>query len=1685
MTELEALIKLLAFQLGENANLRNALVEALLAFMDEERQQKEQPTGRLSYLELLDQIEHQRSQAEQEGKLRLSVALQTLEEQIRDELRQSALALHQELRSGVFAPGKQNLKRVGLDVKDFPVGFPQDINLLTVSENYIKAVKDLHILQNHFPDSLSGLTQKITKEKQLSARWLRDIVLEALSSEPFVKVELAQFHRQYLELIQGQRTVVEQELASIIRETAQLSSSTSLHQLETWLQKYGSLASNVLKELSPAYRKSILKLLLRSRDYTGLEAVIALDPTKKEEKDLFETLMTLRFGESFLDALHAWKTWLRKHIDDAMQRAQTVNFWKLQFSYIPSLLTEHSSASQKKELEISARLQAKLLEELGKTDLKELLERRRSMMTAPEVQILEDAIQEIKAVSTALEFRVEEVVVDETQEESPVLDFGESGEGESELSPFVEGTIEAAVDFAIEGNLLESAIVSAIDKGAETFEERLTVSIGEDEEESRTPKTPPGRSRFFSKRKPLRVEEEPHENIWSEHIFPFVKENLVFVLAPGLIFIGLLLLVFTLWDKAAWIRYGLTPFMIVSVSYALSRIGVWLKGEEIKSDSPIAFIQSVAVFLAPMSLLFVALLSVDPQVSLLVRVLWGIVLSVALLTAWYYIFALAIRTISRKMADIHTYTLLLLNVLLLLLPVSQLTMSPEAVGLNLEGRAIIVAGFYLGFLVLCWSMRRGLGKMMEKEMVSSRIPTVFYSVTCLGTFVLVWGLTHARLLLLPQPHTYAPLLLIFSFLISMIEFQLLDIREQTDRITSLSYAAYFFIGLGVLLSIGHDYVRVVSLLLAGLVWFYQAVKLQDARHFNVSIVILTGAFSVIALVRDFPAPFFPYLTLLVILGLYLVSLTFPHEAVTLLAAGLSPIYMSFAFVVSILWQWAEELPPFPYGIAFALFGIFSLYLGAKTDKLIHVHAGAGYLVAALPYLGSVDMNLYTLEGNTLVFGLAMVGIFWTMVSSGSQNKALRDSRSTVLWNIGILAFCVMCLRVILGESVDFSTNAFLQFQILSGPVIIAGLMLLAGYFTRSYIPVYLALVVLVIIFPEIKDRFDIPMYSGLGSTFSGIGFLMLALVLQTWKHLYQTRDVDLIWRKKTFPFQAENSYYLYATPVVVAAFFLLTRVIFVTYPKNVFWPQMPFGIKTCLAVVLAGTAYHFFSVWFGKTWFSYLGFIAVCFGIIHSCYVGLGTFFDELFLPLFVLAGCVYCESLSVVSSKILLAEKASLINTPFRHLKYFVIWVAALGTYLFYSLYYGQFYGASFFYYWLPLVLYLCVVSGRLAWKKNLWLCIVPVYLLFWQFVTLIATRGDFLPYLLYPQSPFYFSTSLMTLGVVSSFFFFERFVTKEKFRVLSPLLWMSLILLLLFSLLSVAAFYLDPDAFPGLNSQLIIWALVSFVVGRFLNLGPLWLWSAFLIYLVCLSFVDGGNLSFIDRRKTQLYAISHPFTFGCVAIVLSGISLLTARVKWLYEHKFSCRRAQIRLLSPSFLFSVAAYLVVICAFLQATKFDPQFMYRHEWLTVAGLFLSALPALFAAHQLGFSRHFLFGVPYTLAWVALILAVRFHFPQNSWFVHLQTPHLISIGFFGAILTAAITDAVLPCQDRAYRFLKLVVASGVMALIMFTYLTIRDVELLSWQWLITSGMLSLGVGLYFRYLAEKQKGSPQRNAEGKT
>ena len=333
-------------------------------------------------------------------------------------------------------------------------------------------------------------------------------------------------------------------------------------------------------------------------------------------------------------------------------------------------------------------------------------------------------------------------------------------------------------------------------------------------------------------------------------------------------------------------------------------------------------------------------------------------------------------------------------------------------------------------------------------------------------------------------------------------------------------------------------------------------------------------------------------------------------------------------------------------------------------------------------------------------------------------------------------------------------------------------------------------------------------------------------------------------------------------------------------------------------------------------------------------------------------------------------------------------------------------------------------------------------------------------------PQFRFFLSISLIMLTVALAFFYFEKKLERAQFRRISPVLWLVFALLLVYSICLSYIFYTSPASLFRLNIQILIWALVSFIAGRFLNLGLLWLWGIFLLFPFALPSIEG---------YTRTFVAFHPLTLACVGIVLSVLSIVTDRVPVLYEHSYSWPWARKTLFKPVFLFSAASQIVVYLVFAQAAV---NISYRHTWLTVIGLFLAAIPALLVAHSLTFSRQFLFFFPYTTACVGFMLALQFHFPENTWLIHLKMPHLVACGLLGGLFTIVVYELVLKAMNRprpadiAYRAIKYMAASGILLLILYVYFMItRDIDSIAWQRFLTSGILTLSAGLYFRYLIE--------------
>ncbi len=341
-------------------------------------------------------------------------------------------------------------------------------------------------------------------------------------------------------------------------------------------------------------------------------------------------------------------------------------------------------------------------------------------------------------------------------------------------------------------------------------------------------------------------------------------------------------------------------------------------------------------------------------------------------------------------------------------------------------------------------------------------------------------------------------------------------------------------------------------------------------------------------------------------------------------------------------------------------------------------------------------------------------------------------------------------------------------------------------------------------------------------------------------------------------------------------------------------------------------------------------------------------------------------------------------------------------------------------------------------------------------KLITLLAKTKAASADAVLPQSTYFLGIALIVLAVVCAFFYFERNLKKEHYQRLTPLLWLSMALLLVYSSCLSYVFFTSSDTPFRLHIQILVWAAVSFSAGCFLNLTPLWLWGIFLLYPFVALFM---------KEHTRVFVAFHPLTLACMAIILAALSVVTDRFKILYEHAYPWQWAHNAFLKPPSFLSASSQVVIYLLFLQTL--NP--LYRHTWPTITGMFLTVIPALIIMHTLHTSRHFLFYLPYTFACIGFMFALRAHFPEDAWLIHLKDAHLINCGLFITLITTYISEFGLPCQELAYRILKSINAKGIVILTCIVYLNFRNIDAISWQRFLTSGIVTLGAGLYFLHL----------------
>jgi len=653
-----------------------------------------------------------------------------------------------------------------------------------------------------------------------------------------------------------------------------------------------------------------------------------------------------------------------------------------------------------------------------------------------------------------------------------------------------------------------------------------------------TPTVPPPPIPPLAARPPAPPPAEPPA--WQRHVQGFFAENWYMVAGVLMVVVGSSLLAYFTWDRNWLLRYTIVPVLLGAFTATLALTASWLEKKDPSFVGTGATLRGAAIALLPANFMAVALLAHDPQVT---RKL----VAVPAMTALYLLlFGPALVRWSRAVHPRLGFlglTLLALDSLVLLEPLGRvlLPVSPAA------ELALLPAGFYAGFAIAAWTVQRFTRDVMDREMALARRVPWFVGAVLVITYLEVFTWVHGSLRYLPQPATYAPLVILAGGLVLHVERRFLALAAQGAHAAE-SFLGFALVGAGLLMGAGHPYVRVLSFALAGAVWLYQAGGRGQPLHHWIGTTLLVLAGASVGLLPGFPRPWLPALGLALALTVEAAAVAAPRSR-TLLRQVCREMHLAILMItaaVAVLAQWHYRSWPLATAGVLAVIAALFARRAHQDQSLRWLHTAMALLALALPYLGFVDMEGRRLQGNTMVFGLALLSWAWIALVRLSRSPLLVGARSTVLWMYGALGLTAMALRVIVERghaAAPLWTGSLLEY---GGPLLMAGALAVATYHSRSIVPAAMAAVIVVVLLPSLKATLlatfpQLGWGTGYGSAWIALVLLLLAFRLREAAFLRDLGEGDLFLGREPFPLRRFD-HTLFTGPLVACVIFLAVKI---------------------------------------------------------------------------------------------------------------------------------------------------------------------------------------------------------------------------------------------------------------------------------------------------------------------------------------------------------------------------------------------------------------------------------------------------------------------------------------------------------------------------------------------------------------
>lgn len=556
--------------------------------------------------------------------------------------------------------------------------------------------------------------------------------------------------------------------------------------------------------------------------------------------------------------------------------------------------------------------------------------------------------------------------------------------------------------------------------------------------------------------RPAATRPPPTPTLWETHIHPFLTGNWYIIAGLLMVIAGASLLAYFTWDKSALVRYLFLPLLLGAFTAGLAELGLRLFRRHEALRVAGTFLTGGAVCLLPVNFMVLCRAGADPQAGRLILPAFALYAALAGLGLWRWCGAL------------RPELRLLLGLPLLL--VNLLAVAGDMPGLREASAAhsatLVPATVTAAVLLLLAAANRFLWRVLDAEMLAAKLVPWFFGVTLTATTLQVVVWRHFHLRLAPEPQDYALAALLVGATLLRWERRAGELRTAGAAYGGESFLGYAALLLGILMAAGHEWLRIVALLLAGLIWLVQAPRRPGVAHYwiGATLCLLGGAAT--GMLRAFPKS--GELNLLPALGLALALLAGAARALSgragearlrRVALEIQPPVLLITAAVAVFSQYHLRSAPWQTGLAILAAAVFFGVRATRENRRDWLNISAAAAGLALPYLGCADMARYRFGDNTLALGFGALAAAWLAVAHLLPLRLWRASSAWLATGFGAFGMLGLVLRLGLGNRPE------LGWAELAGGALLAAALARAAWQSHARTPSLMGAALLAVLLP--------------------------------------------------------------------------------------------------------------------------------------------------------------------------------------------------------------------------------------------------------------------------------------------------------------------------------------------------------------------------------------------------------------------------------------------------------------------------------------------------------------------------------------------------------------------------------------------------------------------------------------------